>query len=231
MEVRVGRDRTYSVVGKDGFLLIVGTALLLTTGLALLASGCTPEGVPREAFRAELTPLNTVITGLETTGTVNLSVTAESLHIAVEVQNAPADMMHLIHYHGFVDGRGAVCPTPEVDVNGDGIIDLIETHAVSGRTMVPFHGDPATLQIQAGSYPTADAEGNLSYQRSVALADLAESLREKWGVDSLQFAKRVVYLHGVDPERALPETVQSLEGVDPHITLPIACGKLVLVGP
>lgn len=224
---RIQPERT--IAGESGAVLFA--AMCATVWLALLASGCTPEGVPRDAYRAELTPLNTVLTGRATTGTVTLSVTADSLHIGVDAQNAPPGMMHLIHYHGFVDGRGAVCPTQEIDTNDDGIVDLIETRAVSGRTLVPFHDDPATLEIQAGSYPKADAEGHLSYQHSVALADLASALREEWAIDSLQFAKRVVYLHGVDPERALPETVQSIDGADPHVTLPIACGKLVLVGP
>jgi hypothetical protein len=158
-------------------------------------------------------------------GTATLRIKGDSLTINVKMHDLPPGMAHLQHYHGFVDGRDAECATMNDDTNNDGIVDLIETHAVSGVTLVPFHDDPAGLKIKTHTYPTADGEGNLSYEKSISLAALERAMARKHDIGELAFEKRVIYVHGIDPNDSLPETVRSLPGVPAHITLPIACGK------
>lgn len=180
-------------------------------------------------YRADLQPLNTDAVGSRPSGTATVTVTADSLTIEVVARDLPPGMMHLQHDHGFVGdkaGRDASCPDPTADINGDGIIDLKETETFSGTTLVPFHADPASLEIQAHSYPTATDEGGYYYRRTVALEALRQSLQQQHGIEELDFASRVVYIHGVPEDTQLPESVQSLPGVPAHVTLPIACGAL-----
>ncbi len=230
---RTIRTRFIRTIERNRALGVIGLAGGLTLGLSLLTLGCPSEiadGVLRE-FRADLQPINEQVTGMATTGTVVLKVGRDSIYIEVEAENAPPAMMHLMHYHGFPEVRGSICASMDQDLNGDGIVDLIETQPVSGQTLVPFHADPASLDIQVHSYPVADSTGTLSYRQTIARDALAEALRKEMNIESPEFGQRTVYLHGVDADLPLPETVQSLPGVDPHITLPIACGKLILVGP
>ncbi len=178
-------------------------------------------------YTAQLTALNGATVGTETTGEVRLSVMGDSLTIRVNVQNAPPNMSHWQHYHGFADGREATCPTADQDANGDGIIDLIETEPVSGTTMVPFNADPVKLEIPEESYPTATADGSYSYEKTVSMSALQAAL----GGAPLALEHRVVFIHGVPDTMTLPSSVASLGPVPAQKTIPIACGNLELVMP
>jgi hypothetical protein len=177
-------------------------------------------------YRAELQPLNESVVGSRPSGTATLTIEGDQLTIEVQANDVPPGIMHLQHYHGFMDGRDARCPTMDDDKNGDGIIDLIETEAVSGKTLVPFHKQPASLQIKAESYPRADAEGSFQYRQTVPLQDLEQAMQQTHNIQSLELDKRVVYIHGVGADANLPDSVQSLPDVPARVTLPIACGEL-----
>jgi len=179
-------------------------------------------------YEAQIKPLNENVTGYQPRGSARLEILGDSLTIIVNVSNLPPGMMHLQHYHGFVDGSEAGCPTMKQDANQDSIIDLIETQTVAGITLVPFHHDPLSLEIAAEIYPSADSLGYLSYQATISMDSLENRMAGKYGITPLVFENRVVFMHGVDSATALPETVQSLEGVPAHLTLPIACGKFEL---
>ncbi len=179
-----------------------------------------------ETYRAEITALNESVTGKMPSGTASLQIKGDSLTINIELSDLPPDMMHLQHYHGFIDGRDATCASMDQDGNNDGVIDLIETKKVSGVTLVPFHDDPVSLEIKTETYPVADNQGKASYEKTLSLTQLEKNLRKKHNITTLLFQNRVVYIHGINPEKSLPETIQSLPEVPAHITLPIACGKL-----
>lgn len=116
-------------------------------------------------------------------------------------------------------------PHLAADVNGDGVVDVTETEAVAGVTMVPFHGDPASLEIKADTYPMADAQGSYSYRQTVALDALLPAFQAKFG-GPLEVGRRVVFIHGVPQDVELPESAASVMGIPAHVTLPIACGEL-----
>jgi hypothetical protein len=134
--------------------------------------------------------------------------------------------MHLQHFHGFTDGRDAVCPDATADVNNDRIIDLVETEAVSGVTLVPFNDNPVNLEIKTDTYPVADAQGQVSYRNTFSLNALQSAMRETYGIADPLLENRVVYIHGIAQDVALPNTVQSLPEVPAHVTLPVACGAI-----
>lgn len=180
-------------------------------------------------YVADLKPLNAEAGG-GASGKATLKAEGSHLVIDVEARGLPPGM-HLMHYHGFTDGRDATCAGPAEDRNGDGVVDLLETEPVSGTTLVPFHQDPASLQIQTDTYPVANERGELRYQQRVPLGALTRALSEKHGIEGLALDKRVVYLHGVAEGTKLPESARSLPDVPARVTLPVACGALERVSP
>ncbi len=207
-------------------LLYAGYSSLFFLTLFFCRKGETlPEPT---VYQANLLSMNESVTGRKAFGSARLKLYRDSLTIKVHASELAPGIMHLQHYHGFIDGRDAVCAGKEQDKNGDGIIDLIETQEVSGVTIVPFHDDPSSLKIESDAYPVADSAGNIVYKKKVILIDLENALRKNFDINELQLDKRVVYIHGISPDVSLPETVQSLPGVPAHVTLPVACGILRL---
>lgn len=138
--------------------------------------------------------------------------------------------MHMIHIQGFTTGdKAASCAIPIQDKNGDGIVDLDETTPVSGTTLIPFTDQPVTLKIASDASPKANAGGELIYRNTVSAAHLVASLKQQFGIDSVQLDRRVIYVHGVPDSSHLPATVKSLPGVPANLTLPIACGVIQAV--
>lgn len=205
-------------------LVIVGIA-----GMGEFALGAVPGQAASPSattYVAELQPLNSNVTGLETKGQARFVIEGDTLTITIDAEGLPPNMMHLQHFHGFKDGRDAVCPIKAADVDHDGIIDLIETKPFSGTTMVPFHDDPTNMQIPSETYPKASATGTYHYQKTVSLSVLQASFSKAFAGQKIDLERRVVYIHGVPPTTKLPASVASLGTIPAQITLPIACGKI-----
>jgi hypothetical protein len=139
-------------------------------------------GTTDQSFTAQLSPLNASLLNASPSGEATLEVTGDSVVIIVTARGLPPNMMHLQHFHGFEEGSAARCPTADADENGDGIVDVTETAPMAGTTMVPFHDDPTNMEIQAETYPRADAEGAYSYRRAVPLEALEAAFDERFGV-------------------------------------------------
>lgn len=211
---------------------------LCTTAAGVVAPGAAAQSshgsngaidsAPR-IYIARLHPLNAGAAGSRTSGVARFTVNGDSLTISINVQNAPPNMEHLQHFHGFTDGRDATCPAKSADSNDDGVVDLIETEATSGTTMVPLTADPVSMEIVTDSYPKANAGGAYRYSKTVSLSTLEKAFSDKFGGQPLDLAKRVVYIHGVPSDTKLPSTSASLGTIPAQVTLPIACGKIEAV--
>jgi hypothetical protein len=184
------------------------------------------DSQPTIVYVAKLHPVNTKVTGFETTGEARFSIAGDTLTISVSAQKLPPDMMHLQHFHGFKDNRDASCPTEAADVNHDGIIDLIETEPTSGTTMVPFHDDPVSMEIVRDTYPKAGADGTFQYEKTVSLKDLDAAFAKAFGDKELDLDRRVVFIHGILASTKLPASAASLGTIPAQVTLPIACGEI-----
>jgi hypothetical protein len=196
-------------------------------GVAALFTIVASTAGAQTVFNAELSPLNTNVTGSEARGTATLTMSGDTLTVRIEAMGTAPNIMHLQHFHGFTEGAGkSGCPGGDADANGDGLIDLIETEAVAGVTMVPFHGDPTSLEIVADSYPTADNTGAYLYEETVSLSALNAAFESRFPGQQMDLDRRVIFLHGVPAETNLPDTVQSLGEVPAQVTIPIACGEL-----
>ena len=212
---------------RTPFLCAVAIAsLACVPGAFAGAPAATPDAQSTVVYVAHLHPLNTKVTGVETTGEARFSINGDTLTISVNAQKLPPDIMHLQHFHGFKDNRAATCPTEAADVNHDGIIDLIETEPTSGTTMVPFHDDPVSMEIARDTYPKASADGTFQYQKTVSLKDLDAAFAKAFGDKELDLDRRVVFIHGILPSTKLPASAASLGTIPAQVTLPIACGEV-----
>lgn len=209
----------------------------LAATVPLGATTSTPAAIaatatlPHLAYVAQLKPLNSSVTGMQTTGRAQFAVSNGKLAIRVSVTGAPPGITHWQHIHGFVSGKNAQCATKKNDTNHDSVVDLIETKAVSGKTLVPLNGNPAAMQVSGGGYPVASANGSYIYQVIVPMAKLQSAFGKKFKGQKLDLAKRVVYVHGVPKATKLPASVSTLPGAPAYVTLPIACGKITAVSP
>lgn len=194
-------------------------AAVLLTHMSATAAGA-------ETYTAKLNGLNAGVVGSQATGEATFTIDGDQLTIVVNADGLPPNMMHLQHFHGFKDGSDARCPDSAADKNGDGLIDLIETEAYAGTTMVPFHDEPATMEIPSDSYPKANADGSYRYEKVVSLKDLQAAFAEKFGTSDLNLDRRVVFIHGIPADSKLPESAASLGAIPPQVTLPIACGEI-----
>lgn len=201
-----------------------------------LAVACCAVALPAAAqssndgatadYIVRLQPMNTAVTDTKATGEARLSIDSGKLTITVTAEGLPPGIMHLQHFHGFKTDRVAHCPTHAADTNGDGIVDLIETNATSGTTMVPFTADPASMKIVTDTYPTASDQGTYTYRQTVPLEKLQQAFANAFEGQNLDFDRRVVYIHGVLPDAGLADSVASLGDIPAHVTLPIACGEI-----
>ncbi len=200
-------------------------------GLALMLGAGIVAGQPAHAaetiYTTKLMPMNAKVTGSEAGGEARFTISGDTLTITVDAHGLPPGMAHMQHLHGFVSGNNAMCPGAGADVNHDGVVDLNETEAAAGTTLIPLNGDPAALKLAGAGYPAASKDGKYSYRHSVSLKALDAAMAKAYKGASADLAQRVIFLHGVPTHTALPKTAASLPGVPAQMTLPIACGKLV----
>jgi hypothetical protein len=198
---------------------IMGAATIIATWGAASAA-------ESQVYTAELHALNSDATGAKAVGDAKFAIDGDELTITVDAEGLPPNMMHLQHFHGFKDGKAASCPDSAADKNDDGLIDLIETEAYAGTTMVPFHNDPVSMEIPSDTYPKADSNGSYKYKKTLPLKDLQAAFAKTFGSDDLALDRRVVFIHGVPAETELPKSAASLGTIPAQITLPIACGTI-----
>lgn len=130
-------------------------------------------------FVAKLQALNGNKIGTSASGMADLKIEDGKLTTTIDLAELPPGIMHLQHFHGFIDGKDAVYPTADTDSNKDGFIDLVETEPFAGITMVPFHAHPTSLEIANDTYPKVDKEDGAHYSNTVSVADLEAALKEK----------------------------------------------------
>jgi len=210
-------------------LAIARAVLMGAATAALPAVAGAQDHQSNAVYVAHLSALNTTVTGLKTVGEARFTIEGDSLTIAVNASGLPKGIEHWQHFHGFTDGRQAACPTKAADANGDGIIDVVETGAVAGTTMVPFSADPVSMDVPHGSYPRASATGTLQYKETVSLSALQAAFGKAFDGQKLDLDRRVVFLHGVPAATKLKASVASLGPIPAQVTLPIACGEITRV--
>jgi len=208
------------------FAVLTAATLAWAVGGATGALAADSGGHSQAVYVAHLHPMNSNVTGLQTTGEARFSIVGDKLTISVKVEGLPPNLLHWQHFHGFADNRAAICPSAAADANGDGIIDLIETETTAGTTMVPFTDDPVAMDVAHGIYPKASASGTYTYRQTVSRKELTAAFAKAFNDQMLDLDRRVVFIHGVVPTSKLPASVASLGPIPAYVTLPIACGRI-----
>ncbi|OWT59187.1 hypothetical protein [Candidimonas nitroreducens] len=193
---------------------------------ALACSTASLAAAPAEHYVAHLVPMNSQVALSDTTGEARFDIHGDRLTIDIRVKNAPGNIVHWQHFHGFTTDAAATCPTLGADTNGDHIVDLIETEPAAGTTMVPFDTMPAAMDVAHGHYPKAAADGSYHYHQTVSVKELSAAFAKAFKGQGLNLDKRVIFIHGVPADTKLPSTVKSLGPIPAAVTLPIACGKI-----
>lgn len=188
-----------------------------------------PAAAPHAAgakYVAHIAPINVKASGHSSSAEATFTIRGDSLTIDIKARGVAPDLAHLQHFHGFPDGRASACPTSAQDKNSDGVIDLKETEPSAGTTMVPFTADPVSMAIVVNTYPTASANGDYHYTKTVSLSALEAAFGKNYAGQQLDLDKRVVFIHGIPASTTLPSTVASLVDIPAQVTIPIACGKI-----
>lgn len=208
-----------------GIGLAITQAVLAAAGSAGLPAAAGAQE-STAVYVAHLSALNTRLTGRAAAGEAEFTIKGDSLTIDVDASGLPQDLTHWQHFHGFPDGRQSTCPVASADANGDGIIDVTETGPMAGATMVPFSGDPVSMDVPGGTYPKASATGKLKYRQTVSLSALQAAFAKTFDGQRLDLDRRVVFIHGIPAATKLPASVASLGSIPGQVTLPIACGTI-----
>ncbi len=206
--------------------LISGMLLAGAVVAAVVTISATSAPEKDTVYVAKLQPVNIKATGQPAGGEVRFTVHGDRLTIKVHVEGVPASIEHWQHFHGFPDGTQSTCPSAAADVNGDGYIDIRETEPASGTTMVPFNGDPMSMDIPTDTYPRASATGTFDYEKTVSLSALQSAFGAKFPGQKIDLDRRVVQVHGVPDTTALPASVASLGTIPARVTIPLACGAI-----
>ncbi len=168
------------------------------------------------------------------TGKAYFTIRGGEFIARIDAKGLEPDVIHPEHIHA-----ASACPPASADVNGDGIVDVIEGVPFYGPILIPLDSDLSSQG--AGTFPTASGlKGNLNYMASTSFSALLADLNApdpdptdaviKLGGAPLSLATRHVILHGVDLNTFLPPSVQSLGTVPAQLTLPVACGTIRRIG-
>jgi Cu/Zn superoxide dismutase len=193
------RCLTYTPGNSDGFLVEAGN---VGQHYYRWRHGDDTPPPTTEEFEVQFGSLN----GSGVTGTAMLSLTGNELVIDLQASGLE-EGAHIWHIHGKADGTDAVCPTPDADTNGNGLIELPEGLPAYGGVIV--------------SLPdlTADAAGMVDTSVTVTLTE--EQLTKLGDLHN-----NVLVIHGMTVDLdGEGEGAAAFE-----LTLPVACGDVNDVG-
>ncbi|GGL10038.1 hypothetical protein [Mangrovihabitans endophyticus] len=201
--------------------LPAAAALLFVTPTAALAD---------ETVHVKLDPLN----NSGASGTATLTATDDGdLKVSIRSEGLVPNSPHAQHLHGSTDGRDFHCPDMSADKDGNGYLSTEEGVPVYGDINVSLTttGDVTKASgLAVDRFPKADANGDLTYDRTIAAADLPDGL--------IAHLKDLhIVQHGIDANDngkydmdALGESTLAksagLSGIPEEATDPATCGMI-----
>ena len=165
--------------------------------------------------------------------TANVTLDGNSMTVSIKGTGFTPEMPHAQHFHGSFDSnKDFTCPTSSADADGDGQVNTEEGLPMYGDVMISLTtgGDTSPASgLAVDRMPVADADGNLSYERTIQLPDGAgDKLRnlhivqhgldangnDKYDLDALgesTFAKSLG-VDGIPEEATNPATCGTVSG-------------------
>ncbi|MFC7490748.1 MULTISPECIES: hypothetical protein [unclassified Knoellia] len=150
--------------------LISKTALALPGTAFLILAGATGASAA-ENYDMKLT--DTMGNDSGSSSTAQLTVDGDSLKISIKGEGFTPNSPHAQHFHGSFSGdKKFTCPDSSSDKDGDGQVNTEEGLPQYGDVILSLttSGDTSPKSgLAIDRMPTADADGNLSYSRTIEL--------------------------------------------------------------
>ena len=203
------------------FVLPAAAAILLAIPTAAFAD---------ESVQVQLDPLNK--SGASGTATLTAMDNGD-LKVSIRSKGLVPNSPHAQHLHGATTGMNFHCPDMSADKDGNGFVSTEEGVPMYGDIFISLttKGDTAKASgLAVDRMPVADANGDLTYDRTLAAADLPEGT-----IDHLKDLH--VVEHGIDANNngkydleALGESTLAksagLKGIPEEATDPAVCGMV-----
>ena len=160
-------------------------------------------------------------------GTATLSITsAGDLKVAIDASGLVPNAPHAQHIHGATDGHDFRCPSPSADKDGDGIVSTTEGLPAYGDIFISLTTKGDTTKesgLAVDRMPVADADGKVSYARTIAAAELPAGTAEH--LHDLHLVQ-----HGIDTNGSGKYDGDRKSDLDPKLpaeaTDPATCGMV-----
>lgn len=184
--------------------------------------------VETHTYTGDITSINTSANAdTEVSGNVELLVEGDLMRIIVTAEGLAPDMMHMQHLQTPARGQATSCPEQDDDANNDGLIDVSEISPnAEGIFMIPLHMGPSSLEMNVGTYPRTNVNGELQFSRTVSLDSLRSAVSEEYGMQELDFTDFTYVIQGVAENASIPQSAQSASNVPVHQSIPVGCAKL-----
>ncbi|MEH0985845.1 hypothetical protein [Micromonospora sp. CPCC 205556] len=168
------------------------------------------------------------------TGTATLTATSGGdLKIMIRSKGMTPNSPHAQHVHGAANGMDFHCPDKSADANGTGFVSTEEGLKMYGDIFISLTttGDTTKASgLAVDRMPKADAQGNLTYQRTIPAAELPAGTIEH--LKDLHLVQ-----HGIDANdngkydmEALGESTFAksigVNGIPAEATDPATCGMV-----
>ncbi len=153
-------------------------ALGIPAASALILLGLAVPAHADNSVNVKLDALND--SGVSGTATLTIT-TSGDLEVEIDAKGHVPNAPHAQHIHGATDGHDFMCPPASADEDGDGIVSTTEGIPHYGGIFISLttEGDTSPNSgLAVDRMPTADGDGNLSYQRTIPAADLPEGTAE-----------------------------------------------------
>ncbi|MGO1385155.1 MAG: hypothetical protein ACTHWA_05760 [Arachnia sp.] len=166
-------------------------ALVVAAPMALSTSAASADDAVDQSVMLRLDSMK----GSTATGDATLTPTSDGgLVVEVRAKDMVPNAPHAQHIHGDTTGAMTHCPAPSADKDGNGFISIEEGFPDYGDIHISLTttGDTTKASgLAVDRMPTADAQGNLSYTRTLTAAELPEGTLEN-------LANLHIVQHGVD---------------------------------
>ncbi|MGJ6981668.1 hypothetical protein ACSDQ9_14255 [Aestuariimicrobium soli] len=160
---------------------MAGLAVGAVIALPLAALGTPAQAHPGHPHEAVTIRLDATL-GSDASGTATLTPTSDGgLTVSVKAQGMTPGMPHAQHIHGDVSGHHFTCPGPDADTNNNGYLSVEEGLPQYGGIHISLttKGDTSPKSgLAVDRMPVADANGNLSYTRTLTAAELPQGTLE-----------------------------------------------------
>ncbi|WP_433854998.1 hypothetical protein [Streptomyces kronopolitis] len=143
----------------------------LPAALALTAGASSPAVAEGDgAYQINLSQLN----NSGSKGTAMLSIKGHQLTVKIESEGLVPGQPSAQHLHGSTDGHDFHCPDASDDTDGDGVLTNTEATVDYGNINISLTTKGPTDAMGSGlavdRMPTADAQGKLSYERTIPVS-------------------------------------------------------------